>query len=266
MNQTHSEDHASHERWLVSYADFITLLFAFFVVMFASSQVNKKKVAHIAAAFESYIKDGRVRQEGVQAAAGTRDGLAKDGAAALSPEEISRLELEPVKSTLEQQLQTEIGEGKLSVSLEPRGLVLSLRESALFPPGSDQFSADAVPILAKIAKSLQTLPSRPIRLEGHTDNLPIHTSQFRSNWELSAARATAVLELLTHKFEIRPDHLAVAGYADYHPLAGNETAKGRARNRRVDIVILSYSAARMEPRAKPVDGQTVRDSQRNDTR
>ncbi len=260
MNKAHLHDHASHERWLVSYADFITLLFAFFVVMFASSQVNKKKVAHIAAAFESYIKDGRVREEGIQAGAGPRDGSQSNGAAPEpSPEDISRRELDPVKSRLEQQLKTEIGEGKLSISLEPRGLVLSLRESALFPPGSDQFSAEAVPFLTKIAKSLQALPGRPIRLEGHTDNIPIHTSQFPSNWELSAARATAVLELLTRKLEIKPERFAVTGYADYHPLADNETAEGRARNRRVDIVILSRLAARMEPRPKPVDSQKPRD-------
>ncbi|HYM09672.1 MAG TPA: flagellar motor protein MotB [Bryobacterales bacterium] len=247
MKAPKEHDHENHERWLVSYADFITLMFAFFVVMFASSQVDKKKVAGISVAFESYIKDGKVHNQDFQ-----MDPSKAAAAAAATPEQglegVSRRELAPVKAELEQELAGEIGDGKIALSLQPRGLVLSLRESALFPAGSDALSPTAIPILAKVAAALRKLATHPVRLEGHTDDTPIQTAQFPSNWELSAARATAVLELLAGKFQVAPGRLAVAGYADYHPVANNQTSEGRAHNRRVDIVILSRSAAEMEPR------------------
>lgn len=249
MKKKHAEEHENHERWLVSYADFITLLFAFFVVMFASSQVNKKKVASIAVAFESYIKDGKAPQKGTQVdegRTGSMEGPNPNSSSTL--EEISRRELAPVKAVLEQELVGEIEQGKISLALEPRGLVVSLRESAAFPSGRDTFNREALPVLEKIAQALRKLAGHPVRLEGHTDNMPIQTAQFPSNWELSAARATAVLTLLERNFEIKPERLAAAGYSDFHPIASNDTLEGRAHNRRVDIVVLSRSAARMEPR------------------
>jgi chemotaxis protein MotB len=235
------ETHSNHERWLVSYADFITLMFAFFVVLFASSQVNKTKVANIGAYFESYIRDGNARADPVSPAAPEEPG-ADPTLAALTAEELA-----PVATQLGDDLAVEIGEGKVAMAMQPRGLVLSLRESALFPPGRDTFNPDATPMLAKVARALQKVPQQPVRLEGHTDNAPIQTSEFPSNWELSAARAVAVMELLRNEFHIDPRRLAVAGFADYHPAGSNDTPEGRARNRRVDIVVLSRSAAQMEP-------------------
>jgi len=217
---------------LVSYADFITLLFAFFVVMFASSQVNRKKVTSIAAYFDAYLNDKKI----------TPPEVVQPPSHARTPGE-----LQPVQARLREQLSAELEEGRITISMQPRGLVLSLRESALFPPGRDTVNTEALSILAKIAQALQKLPGQPVRLEGHTDNLPIETSQFPSNWELSVARATAVLGLLCNRFQIEPGRLAVAGYADFHPVASNHTAEGRAHNRRVDIVVLSHSAAAMEP-------------------
>jgi chemotaxis protein MotB len=151
---------------------------------------------------------------------------------------------------LETELATEIDEGKIALSLQPRGLVLSLREAALFPSGLDRFTAEALPTLTKVGNALRNLPRQPVRLEGHTDNVPIETHEFPSNWELSAARAMAVLGFLNRQFQIEPQRLALAGYADSHPVADNSSAEGRAKNRRVDIVVLSHSAAAMEPRSK----------------
>ncbi len=245
MHPDHEEAHENHERWLVSYADFITLLFAFFVVMFASSQVDKKKVRGIAAAFSSYIKNGEAVERGVELDEGRK-------AVAEKSEALSQQDLGVVKARLERELSKEIVQSKLVVSLEPRGLVLSLRESALFPPGRDSFSPEGLPMLTKVGAAIQKLPGQPVRLEGHTDNVPIETAQFPSNWELSAARGTAILELLAGKFQIEPERLAVAGYAEFHPVADNRTVEGRAHNRRVDLVILSRSAAEMEPRQEAV--------------
>jgi chemotaxis protein MotB len=248
--------HENHERWLVSYADFITLLFAFFVVMFASSQVNKKKVGGLAAYFEAYIKDGNAR-----AAQVLRDhpGSAEAATDSKPSAELATMgELAPVREQLSAELAKEIAEGKVALSIQPRGLVLSLRESALFPPGQDMFNPEAVPLLSKVAEALRKLPDQPVRLEGHTDNVPIETERFPSNWELSAARANAVLELLCGRLELDPRRFAVAGYADYHPVADNSTSEGRGHNRRVDIVVLSRSAAEMEPRQQPDDNRASR--------
>jgi chemotaxis protein MotB len=243
-----AKSHENHERWLVSYADFITLLFAFFVVMFASSQVNKKKVGVIAAYFEAYIQDGNAKAAQVLK---EYPGSAAEEALPKPSAELATMgELAPVKEQLGAELAKEIAEGKVALSIQPRGLVLSLRESALFPPGQDTFNPEAVPILGKVAEALRKLPSQPVRLEGHTDNVPIETERFPSNWELSAARANAVLDLLCQSLGLDPRRFAVAGYADFHPVAHNDTPEGRAHNRRVDIVVLSRSAAEMEPRQR----------------
>ncbi len=245
------QEHANHERWLVSYADFITLLFAFFVVMFASSQVDKKKVGGLAAYFQAYIRDANAKAPQPPADTPGADTPASRKPAA----DLATMgQLAPVREQLAADLAQEIREGKVALAIHPRGLVLSLRESALFPPGQDTINPQALPILSKVAEALRKLPAQPVRLEGHTDNVPIQTERFPSNWELSAARANAVLDLLCRRLNLNPDRFAVAGYADFHPVADNNTPEGRAHNRRVDIVILSRSAAEMEPRQREGDG------------
>ncbi len=229
------------ERWLVSYADFITLLFAFFVVMFASSQVDKRKIAVMAASFDSYVSGGSQPTRGPNAAAAKK---APDEAAGKG---LTMTELQPAQERLTEVLRAEIDAGKIEVSLQPRGLVLSLKESAFFAPGDDTVARTAAPILEKVAQALRQTPGQ-IRLEGHTDTTPIHSRRFPSNWQLSTARAIAMMKLLTRDFNFSPERLAVAGYGEYQPLESNETEEGRRKNRRVDIVILTQAAAAMAPR------------------
>jgi chemotaxis protein MotB len=124
--------------------------------------------------------------------------------------------------------------------------VVSLQEAAFFSPGDATVSVQSYSTIGNIAKAIAEVPN-PVRLEGHTDSVPIHNSRFRSNWELSAARSIAMLELLSSRFEIPREKLAVAGYADTIPVAGNDTEEGRARNRRVDIVILNQAGLSAEP-------------------
>jgi chemotaxis protein MotB len=143
-------------------------------------------------------------------------------------------------------LEQEVKSGKVGLKLEGRGLVVSLREAAFFASGDDTVAIASVPILAKIAAVVQGF-GNPVRLEGHTDAVPIHNSRFRNNWELSAARSIAMLELLQQKFGIAPERLAVAGYAENAPVDTNDTEEGRAHNRRVDLVILSAEALKSEP-------------------
>ena len=151
-------------------------------------------------------------------------------------------ELLPKLKYLNEALQAEIRAGKLEIKQEDRGLVISLQQAAFFPSGDDSIDPKTYEAIDKIATLFRDVPN-PIRLEGHTDSQPIHTARFRNNWELSAARGVAMLELLNSKFGIPHDRLAVVGYADTVPKVSNDTEEGRARNRRVDIVILNQPVA-----------------------
>jgi len=159
-------------------------------------------------------------------------------------------ELAPAMKTLAAELQKEILKGQLQVTLEPRGLVISLKEAAFFDSGDDAIRPSSYPIIAKLAGVIQKL-NNPVRLEGHTDSVPISTPRFHSNWELSAARSIAMLELLSTKFSVDRNRMAIVGYADTTPVDTNETAEGRARNRRVDIVLVSPAGMSAEPARTP---------------
>jgi chemotaxis protein MotB len=154
-------------------------------------------------------------------------------------------------ATLQQALDKELKEGKVGLRLEARGLVISLREAAFFASGEDVVALPSIPTLEKMARVVVDLPN-PVRLEGHTDAIPIHTSRFRSNWELSAARGIAMMELLHGYFKVPYERMSVAAYAENAPDDTNETDEGRAHNRRVDVVLLSAEGLRGEPVASPV--------------
>jgi chemotaxis protein MotB len=250
----------NHERWLISYADFITLLFAFFVVLFASSQTKQEKLNQMRDAVQEAFENGRVQRAvaGFLGRAEIRRQVRLPDArpyAELPPHSPSAAdaavaELLPSVRVLTSELEKEIEAGKLQVSLEPRGLVVSMREAAFFPPAEDAINRDAKSMIAKVADVVRKLPN-PVRLEGHTDSTPIRNARFRSNWELSAARSIAMMELLATEFNIPRERLAISGYADTVPLEPNSTVEGRSRNRRVDIVILNEFGLKTEPGQKP---------------
>jgi chemotaxis protein MotB len=259
----HAPEHENHERWLVSYADFITLLFAFFVVMFASSQADKSKAKQVSESVKEALENGKF-----SAAVATMLGRDRHEAARppTNPDRVSRSEnlpplppsspaaapkthpadLAKTLEVLKTGLAAEVKGGKIGLKLEGRGLVISLQESAFFASGDDAVSAASHSILSKIAAEAQKM-SNPIRLEGHTDAIPIHTPRFRSNWELSAARAIAMMDLLKEQFRIPGERMSIAGYADNAPADTNQTAEGRAKNRRVDLVVLSKEGEKNEP-------------------
>ena len=246
------ETRENHERWLVSYADFITLLFAFFVVMFAASHTDKKKAKAVSDAVREALETGELRSvvAGLvgrpvnKFAAGARVPNLPD-AHRPSPGEVAP-ELGPSLQFLEHALAAELAAGQVQLKMEPRGLVISLREAAFFPSGGDTIRPSSYASLEKITVALRRIPNA-LRLEGHTDAVPIHTSRFRSNWELSAARSISMLELLAGRFGLPRERFAVVGYAETAPVDSNDTADGRARNRRVDVVILAHEAANAEP-------------------
>ena len=238
----------NHERWLVSYADFITLMFAFFVMMYANSKTDQVRAQQISEAFRQALSEGRITQT-LARLVRREDVLTQLPARPQAPPPKpagAEVELLPSLRELNETLKKEIEAGRLEVRLERRGLVISLREAAFFPSGNDTVEPAAIPTLAVIARELKRTPN-PIRLEGHTDSIPISNARFRSNWDLSAARAIAMLDLFANRFGVPLERLAIAGYGDTAPVASNETAEGRARNRRVDIVVLNEEASLAQP-------------------
>jgi len=234
----HSEHHGNHERWLVSYADFITLLFAFFVVMYATAQVDNKKVGKLALSIQVAFDELGVFPGSAVASPqqGTKP-MPEIPPPQILPANNSSEEMVLLRRELEKSLQVEIRRSEVAIRNVPDGLVISLREVGFFDSGSSVIKAASKNALARIAGLLLQYPYR-IRIEGHTDNVPIHNSQFASNWQLSTARAAELVQLLITEYQFPPARLSAAGYAQYHPVASNDSFGGRAQNRRVDVVIL----------------------------
>ena len=257
MRRKKAESHENHERWLISYADFITLLFAFFVVMFASSQADKGRAQEVSQSVVKALEGKNVKQRLAALLGGARDDTGQGNAMMRGPggvrkpseekKDLKAAELVPSLKMLSEDLKKEIEAGQIQISLQARGLVVSFNQAALFPSGEDLVSAEAYHALERVALALAKIPN-PVRLEGHTDSVPISTMRFRSNWELSSARSIAVMEMLTAKFGVPRERMSIAGYADTAPIASNDSEAGRARNRRVDIVILSEQGLIAEPK------------------
>ena len=232
------DDGASHERWLVSYADFITLLFAFFVVLFATGQSDHNKKVQLEASIQSAFQEvglfeAHTKLPPLPVTDG--NGQAPRLSAAMNAVQAAVDPLKEVRQRIAEAAAPEIAKGTIGIHEAPNGLVVSLEEAGFFDSGAADIRPSALPVLARIAA---VLPKSALRVEGHTDNVPIHTLQFASNWELSSARASSIGRLLLKYPNIRPENLSVAGYAEFHPAAANDTPEGRARNRRVDLVLL----------------------------
>ena len=244
-------EHENHERWLVSYADFITLLFAFFVVMFATNQSDKNRAKLVSDSVRDALEHGQISSRlSNMMGKGKHDGKTSDHSQAIPPEILGKdthpADLTKSLANLQKGLAAELQTGKVQMKLEGRGLVIDLREAAFFASGDDSLSAESYPILAKIAAEIQGMPNQ-VRLEGYTDSVPIHNAHFRNNWELSAARAIAMLEALADRYQVSRPRLAIAGYGENAPADTNETEEGRAHNRRVAVVLLTQEGQKSEP-------------------
>jgi chemotaxis protein MotB len=249
---------ANHDRWLLSYADFITLLFALFVVLFAASQSDKSRIGAIRTSYMQAVQKGASFKGNpvvTKVLGGTIDDVGAGNAMRKGPGgakaasiEINRavpLELLPALQPLTQELSKEIADGSLQLHMDARGLVISFAQTALFGSGDDRVQSESIPVFGRIAKVLASIPN-DILVEGHTDPVPINNSKFHSNWELSAARSIAVMNLLIHRFGIPARRVAITGYADNKLLEGDDSEAGRSRNRRVDLVIQNVTIAASE--------------------
>lgn len=266
MRKKKKQEHGNHERWLVSYADFITLLFAFFVVLYSSAQVDKRRVGQLALAIQVAFQ-----QMGIFQASNSKPALLDSEPMPFSTVQIvenaerndamGRLVNSPqgqltnaparelmtnLQNQLESALSPEIKKHTITVSPTREGIVVSLKEAGFFDSGSAAIRPDTLSTIAHFIGVIRPYPVH-IRIEGHTDNVPIHTARFDSNWELSTARATEMIKLFIAQFGIAPNRLSASGYGEYYPIASNDTPEGRAQNRRVDLVLLNPIAVVAPP-------------------
>jgi chemotaxis protein MotB len=249
---THEEEHENHERWLVTYADMITLLMVLFIVLYAIGQTDLAKFQKLKDGFDgrgsgaSVLAGGSGALQGAQAVSASPSSIelvppiAPQDAKALEAARADAAALSQTKSELAAAL-ADSGLGTaVTLRNDERGLVVSISsDRVLFDPGEATLRGPGRDIVDRLAPSLAALPNRMI-VEGHTDDRPI-SGTFPSNWELSTSRATTVLRALATAHDIAPSRLAAAGYADQRPVAPNTDAAGRALNRRVEIVILAQA-------------------------
>jgi len=252
----HPEEHENHERWLVSYADFITLLFAFFVVMYAISSVNEGKYRVLSdtldAAFRAPERSATVVNVGEQARAPIVSPNAEfPGAQVGGPEQEGRpqesatpgdgggREFEKRPEVMAQKVRESLGElvkkGLVVVTQGGEWVEVEMKSQVLFDSGSARVKEEALPALGEVARTLGRFENR-LQVEGYTDNAPIRTAVFSSNWELSAARAASVVQLFS-RTGVAPERMAAVGYGEYRPKASNDTPQGRQQNRRVVVRI-----------------------------
>lgn len=261
------------ERWLMTYADLITLLLAFFVIMYAMSKIDSAKVEKITRQLHGEFNAKDVVEAEVSSELG--EGVLKIGQLKMVAQRLEspsfghlrhRVNIGPatnipVSSGFDNVGSADSAQNPISVELNERGLIIHVVESALFSPGRAELQPGAVELLDQIATEIRELPNQ-IRVEGHTDSIPISNVRYPSNWELSSARATAVVRHLVDKHAFSPERISALGFGEFRPLVSNDTPENRAKNRRVDIVILTDALSRYEPKARaneigPQDGNNL---------
>ncbi|OQW61090.1 MAG: hypothetical protein BVN28_08050 [Nitrospira sp. ST-bin4] len=239
MAKKKHEEHENHERWLVSYADFITLLFAFFVVMYSISAVNEGKFRTVSESIKAALNP---MQTPPASAKPFQVGESKS--TAIQPS---------VQANREQvirrlQILTQAADKAVKIFVDPASeqrigeIVLTISDHVLFKPGEAMLQPEALPFLRGLADVLVEL-DRHVKIEGHTDNVPIRTAQFPSNWELSAARSVMIVRALSELYGVPASHLAAIGYGDTRPLTANLDPEQRAKNRRVEVIILENASS-----------------------
>lgn len=234
--------HASSERWLLTYADLITLLLVFFVVMYAMSQVDKAKYEKLKQSLSASM---------TVVGAGGRDATIIQGGNGVLPQENTiiapeQLELERIAKDVKRMAKEAGLEDQVETTLDKQGLVVSISNAGFFEPGEATLRGEVVPTLDRIARMLKS-SDHALRVEGHTDNIPISTPKYPSNWELSAVRATTIVRFLVERHSFEPRRLSAAGYGEYYPKVPNDTEAHRAQNRRVDIVVLRSEQVQTPP-------------------
>ncbi|TAK05471.1 MAG: flagellar motor protein MotD [Candidatus Manganitrophaceae bacterium] len=233
MKKKKHEEHENMERWLVSYADFITLLFAFFVVMYSTSSVHEGKYRAVADSINSAFHP-------IVAFSSSNIRLTPKS----SGSEMFNIGLNLYRK-FEEGVKKLDHSGRIKVIREGRGMVIRISESLAFETGQAEILPEFAKALDQIAEWIVDAPN-DIQIEGHTDNIPINTPHYSSNWELSASRASQIVRYFIEHHAMSPDRFSVAGYAEFRPIATNETLEGRSKNRRIEIVLLNEQKEQSE--------------------
>ena len=225
MRRQPPQTRGGHDRWLISYADLVTLLLAVFTTLYAASTIDAQKLAPLSSSIrEAFDTPPAPKADDVPPT------VPPVTVVAAQPQQ-------DLQAQLAQALAQALKLDRIRMHRDARGLVLSLPEEAAFGVGSSDVSTEALEMIDRIAAAVAPTPNA-IRIEGHTDDVPIRTSEYTSNWELSTARASAVVEYLVTSSNVAPERLSAAGYGEFHPRVPNDSAENRASNRRIDIVIL----------------------------
>lgn len=227
------EEHVD-ETWLIPYADILTLLLALFIVMFASSQVNKDKFNEMKTQFNNIFSGGSGIFEGTLNNPAAPDGI---NTSDTSPTAAESEMINDIKKLLDDHINKAGFSEQINTKVYKEGLEISIQDAVLFDSGNANIRADVTQILSTIAKILTDIDN-DIRVVGHTDNVPIKNSEFESNWELSVRRSINVMNYLIRSGSLNPERFVVQGYGEYKPKFSNSTEAGRAKNRRVEVVIL----------------------------
>jgi chemotaxis protein MotB len=234
------EAHESDERWLITYADMITLLMVFFIVMFSMANTDLKNFEKVAQSLQvAFNVGGRSPAASlIGISSGATSSVGSTSAPvlfnSLPPNRRDFVRISSELTTYAQSLNTS---GDISINMTTEGIIISLSEKLTFKPGETSLRPEVAGVLDKVSEMLQPLDNK-IRIEGHTDNTPTNHPMYPTNWELSAQRAISVVRYLEDEGGITPERLQIAGNAEFKPLAPNDTRANRARNRRVDIIII----------------------------
>lgn len=258
--QAHQEEEAG-EAWLLPYSDLMTLLLAVFIVLFAVSKIDARKAQQMSEVFsgtmmdKSYAAGADSRGDGN---GGNGQGQGQGSTQISSPSnaesqndlegffgEVEMKKLEDLKNEIDTKLHTDGMDQSVSTKIDMRGLVVRLNNAIFFDSGSAEIKQQSEDTLIGVANLLNTTDNY-IRIEGHTDNVPVRHSGYSSNWELSTARAVNVVKLFINQGNFSPEKLMAVGYGEFKPVADNSTEEGRAKNRRIDIIVLSEKYNNLE--------------------
>lgn len=244
-NDYYSNSNDYINRWVISYADFVTMLLALFMIMFATSGMSETKIKNVNKSIQKVFSSQTVQNEeksdetiekAKEIEAPKGDNVIFDKSGKTIPDGGDGiLDTSKIMEIIKQDIQSE---SSMKILKTERGVVIRLNDTMLFDPASAIIKPEAAAELEKISKTLKKFQN-PIVIEGHTDSMPINNEKYPSNWELSTARATNIIKYLTEKQNFSPSRLSAVGYGEYMPVEENTTPQGRAKNRRVDIILLS---------------------------
>lgn len=238
MKRKKKHDHEEHisEGWLIPYADLLTLLLALFIVLFASSNVDQTKLEKMSRSFNQVFSGGTSVFQ-ASTASNSDINRTNNTDTTANPRTYELSKLDELKEQVNEYIKQNGLQDEIEATINSSGLVLTIQDRALFSMGEATLDAEARAVARSISGILEQAGNREIVVSGHTDNVPINTARFPSNWELSSARATAFMRGLLTNDTLNPSQFTLASYGEYKPIATNSTPEGRAKNRRVEVLI-----------------------------